>query len=102
MHIDITQIAVALIALLSAVITGFVIPWLKSKLTKNQQDILKAVIKTGVYAAEQLFPEPHSGAEKLKYVKEYLTGLGYDVDTEALRTAIESEVQALRILINKE
>lgn len=97
MNIDLTQIALAVIALIGTVLTGFVIPLLKSKLTQNQQETLEAVIQTGVYAAEQLFKKPSSGAEKLQYVKDYLAKLGYDVDTEAIRAAIEAEVKMLSI-----
>ena len=101
MKIDITQIAVALIALLSAIITGFVVPWLKSKininidkLTENQQYILKLVVNTAVKAAEQMF-NSEEGQKKKEYVVSLLREQGFDVDSEAINAAIESAVLEL-------
>ena len=106
MNIDITQIAVAIIALLSAVITGFVIPWLKSKIginndtmSDNQRYLLSLAIETGVKAAEQLF-NSDEGEKKLAYVMGLLEAHGYKVDTATMRAEIEKtgwEIHQARI-----
>jgi LL-H family phage holin len=101
MNIDFTDIIVALIGLLATVITTYLVPFIKSKLTAQQQSTLEAIARTGVYAAEQLFNVPKSGSEKLEYVTNYatqlLTKLGIRVDADRLRAAIEAAVKELHI-----
>lgn len=101
MQIDITQIAVAIIALLSAVITGFIVPWLRSKiyvnndkLTDNQRALLKMAIETAVKAAEQLY-NSDEGEKKKAYVLGLLESQGYKINTGALDAAIEAAVLEL-------
>lgn len=108
MKIDITQITVALIALLSAIVTGFLIPWLKSKIginndkiTDNQRAVLKMIIVTAVKAAEQLY-NSDQGQEKKAYVLNLLKEQGYDIDSDALDAAIESAVLDLHRQLNIE
>ena len=98
MNIDITQIAVAFISLLAAIITGFVIPWLKSKininndkLSDNQQALLKLAINTAVKAAEQIY-RSDEGQKKKAYVLGLLEAQGFKIDSTALDAAIEAAV----------
>lgn len=98
MNIDLTQIILAIIALLGTVITTFVIPLLRQKLTEKQQETLSALIRIGVYAAEQLLT---TGEEKKKYVEDLLKEKGYDVDLESVNAAIEAAVKELKIELNK-
>ena len=65
--IDLTPILEAILALLAALVTYKLIPWIKSKTTAEQQSLLAATVKTLVYAAEQLYGAG-KGAEKLDYV----------------------------------
>lgn len=106
MNIDLTQIAVAFIALLSAIVTGFIIPWLKSKiginndkLTENQRALLKLAINTAVKAAEQLY-NSDQGKEKKAYVLKILEEQGFAIDTDALDAAIEAAVLELHRQLN--
>lgn len=85
--IDLTPIIQALIALLAALITGLLIPWLKARTTAQQQANLKALIKTLVYAAEQMFGAG-AGEDKLYYVKDRLNEKGYTVDIDAIEAAV--------------
>lgn len=96
MTIDLTQIILAVIALLSAIITGFVIPWLRNKLTDHQYDALATIVRVGVYAAEQLFTS-EMWKEKKEYVVNLLKQNGYTVDTLAVDALIEATVRELRI-----
>lgn len=96
MTIDLTQIILAVITLISGLLTGFVIPWIKSKLDDRQYDVFKALIKTGVFAAEQLFPA-NEWKEKKEYVVNLLLENGYSVDTTAVDALIEATVRELRI-----
>lgn len=85
--IDLTPIINAIIALLAAIITVKVIPWIKAKTTNEQQATLKAVVKTLVFAAEQTWGAGH-GNEKLDFVIEQLRIKGYTVDRLEIEAAV--------------
>ena len=92
---DITRIVLALIGLCSAIITGFVIPYIKSKLSTEQEKLLQTMINCAVSAAEQLYKEHGMGAEKKQYVLDWLTQNGIDIDDTKLDAMIESAVYTL-------
>lgn len=95
--IDLTPILEAIIALIVALITYKVIPWIKAKTTESQQAILMATVRTLVYAAEQLYGAG-KGKEKFTYVRQKLQEKGFDVDVDA----IEAAVKEITIEIAKE
>lgn len=95
--IDLTDIIQAAIALIVALITYKVIPWIKAKTTESQQAILMATVRTLVYAAEQLYGAG-KGKEKFAYVRQKLQEKGFDVDVDA----IEAAVKEITIEIAKE
>lgn len=94
---DITRIIVMLIGLLSAVVTGFLIPLIKSKLTEQQQAVFFGITKAAVYAAEQIFGSDGVGAEKKDFVIKYLMTKGVKADSNDIDIAIESAVKELKI-----
>ena len=53
--IDLTQIILAIITLIFALLMRYVIPSVKEKLNGNQLEMLQIAVKTAVYAAEQLY-----------------------------------------------
>ena len=63
-----TSIANAVIALIAAIITAFVIPWIRSKTTAAQFEKIKMWVTVAVEAAEQLYTGSGRGAEKKAYV----------------------------------
>lgn len=85
--IDLTPILQALIGLLAAVITYKLVPLIQANTTARQQEQLRAIIKTLVYAAEQVYGSG-TGAEKLQYVQEQLQLRGFTVDTAAIEAAV--------------
>jgi hypothetical protein len=87
MNIDLTPILQAIIALLAAIITAKVIPWIQARTTTHQQILLQATVDILVSAAEQLYGAGH-GPEKLQYVKDELELRGYTVDTAAIEAAV--------------
>jgi hypothetical protein len=101
MEVDITRIVLALIGLCSAVITGFLIPYLKSKLNNEQEALLQTMIDCAVAAAEQLFRQPGSGADKKQYVLNWLTENGINIDSAKLDAMIESAVYTLTHTFSK-
>lgn len=98
--IDLTQIANCIIALICAVITAFLIPWIKSKTTKNQRDEIMDLVCVAVRAAEQIF-KYHDGDEKKMYVLDVLKEHGYSVDSAEIDAMIESAVLALKQAVDE-
>lgn len=95
--IDITPVINAVIALLAAGVSVFLIPWIKSKTTDAQRKELLEWVKIGVAAAEQLYEGQGRGEEKKKYVLEFLASMGFTVDEEAVNAAIEAAVNQLNL-----
>ena len=107
MTIDLTQIILAVITLISAVLTGFVIPWLKSKIdinngkvSENHAYMIKLVISTAVKAAEQLYNSDEGKAKK-EYVMNLLKEQGIDIDLPEIDAAVEAMVLELHRQINE-
>ena len=63
MTIDLTSIANAVIALIAAIITAFVIPWIRSKTTAAQFE----KIKMWVTVAPNSFTPEAAGAQRRKH-----------------------------------
>lgn len=87
MHIDLTPIIQAVIALLAAIVTYKLIPWIKAKTTNEQQALLRAAVKTAVFAAEQMYGAGN-GEQKLDYVVNWLNERGYTADRAAIEAAV--------------
>ena len=94
MNIDLTPIIQAVIALIAAIITVKVIPWIKAKTTNEQQALITATIKTLVFAAEQLYGSG-IGNEKLAYVERELEAKGFKVERAQIEAVIKENLAAL-------
>lgn len=94
MEIDVTQIVVAIIGLLSVIITSVVVPLMRSKLTNSQWEIIKNYALAGVQAAEIIFNAQGKGEDKLEWVSKYIESQckehGIKIDTDTVRIAIEN------------
>lgn len=86
--IDLTNMFNAVLALLAAIITAFVIPWIKAKATEKQLDLLAKATKTAVFAAEQVYGSGW-GRDKLRYAEEYLSKRGYTVDVDMIEATVK-------------
>ncbi len=86
-NINLTPLIQALIAVLAALITYRLVPWIRSKTTGQQRDNLQALIRILVFAAEQIYGAGR-GEEKLEYVCERLRERGFEVSLPE----IEAEV----------
>lgn len=87
-NINITPIIQAIIGLLAALVTYRLIPWIKAKTTNEQQAYIRALVKAGVYAAEQIYSTDGMGATKLEYVKRFLADHGLDVNIAEIEAAV--------------
>lgn len=98
MNIDITDIIVSAIGLVGLIMTGIVIPalrtWVKSKVTNEQWETIKNYALAGVQAAEIIFNAQGKGEEKLewvsKYIEEQCKAHGIEIDMDTVRVAIEN------------
>ena len=99
-NINLTPIVQAAIVLIAAIITTFVVPWIKSKLANEDMAIFLRWVEIAVAAAEQLY-ESTDGVAKKEYVLTYLREKGYTVDVDDLENAIEAAVLKLHNELNK-
>lgn len=97
---DITEIISAVITIITACITVFLIPYLKAKLDEAKRKRIKEYVDVAVLAAEQLFPSldgEKMGKDKLNYVVKMLEakGITFNVDdiNDSVRAMIESAVR---------
>lgn len=95
MTFDITPIVEAVAAVLCAVVTCVLVPYIKSKTTTEQQKEINAWVKIAVSAAEQIYTGSGRGEEKKAYVLEWLRSHGVTVDDEKLDAMIEAAVYEL-------
>ena len=96
-HIDLTPLFQSLIILIAAVITTFVVPWIKEKTTKEQQESLQMWASIGVNAAEKLYGAGH-GSDKLAYVVRLLQDHGLTMDVQTLEAVVNAEIKKMEQL----
>lgn len=87
--INFTPVLQASISLCAALITAFLIPWLKTKAGQERTERLFKMTGIAVRAAEQMF---ETSGEKLDYVLKYLKERGFDVSADELRATVEAAV----------
>ena len=94
MDFDFTVIIEFVIAILSAAVTTFLIPYLKQRLSEEKQKKLMFWVQTAVKAAEQIYGSK-TGQKKKEYVVAFLLSKGIVFDVDEVTALIESEVYKL-------
>ena len=94
MNFDITDIIEAVVVLLSALVTTFLLPYIRQKLSDEKRQKLIFWIETAVKAAEQLYGSK-TGQQKKDYVVAFLLSKGIVADVDEVTALIESEVYKL-------
>lgn len=98
MEVDLTQIMVIPVTLVSAVMTGILFPLIRSKVSAAQWELIKEFAVAGVQAAEILLGAGN-GKEKFEQAKRYIEQqckkYGIKMDTDAIQVAIENAWKAL-------
>ena len=92
--IDFTPLFEALIGLLAAIVTIYLIPWIKTRLTSDQIAKARMVVEIAVYAAEKAYG-PGRGKEKLEYAEQILAAHGVKLDAQRLVTMIDAEIKKM-------
>ena len=95
MTFDVTSVVEAVLALVGAIITCVLVPYIKSKTTAEQQKEINAWVKIAVSAAEQIYKGQGRGEEKKAYGLEWLRERGVTVDEARLDAMIEAAVYEL-------
>lgn len=84
-----TDIILAIIALISAIITGVVIPLVKSKLNNDQLAVVDYWMNLLIAAAETEFKGEKLGESKKRWVIEQMKAMGLKFDEAAVSSAID-------------
>ena len=88
-----------IISIICALVTGYLVPYLKTLRDDARWQRLIDMVQTAVEAAEQTIKEPGSGKEKkeavVKFVSEWLTKQGITVTPEELDLLIEAAVKKM-------
>ena len=98
---DLTPIVNAVIALIAAIITTFLIPWIKSKIDAAKLAQIVEWVGIAVRAAEQIYNESGMGEKKKQYVLDFLADKGFTLDPSSINAMIEAAVKNLNIEQNK-
>ena len=91
---DLTPVINAFIALFAALITAFVIPWIRRNTSAKDREELLKWVEIAVAAAQQLYHQL-DGAQRKEYVRNYLNTKGYDVSDKDVDNALEAAVLKL-------
>lgn len=94
MNFDITDIIEGVVVLISALVTTFLLPFLKQRLSDEKRQKLIFWVETAVKAAEQLYGSK-TGQQKKDYVVAFLLSKGIVADIDEVTALIESEVYKL-------
>ena len=98
---DLTPIVNAVRALIAAIITTFLIPWIKSKIDAAKLAQIVEWVGIAVRAAEQIYNESGMGEKKKQYVLDFLADKGFTLDPNSINAMIEASVKNLNIEQNK-
>ena len=92
--IDLTTVFTAIIALIGAVVSVFIIPILKKNLSAQEMAELLKWAQIAVTAAQQLYHQMDGVARK-QYVQEFLAAKGYNINDAEVDATIEAAVLEL-------
>ena len=93
---DITFVVEAFITLLFAVITAFLVPWIKTKISNEKLAEISEWVVIAVQAAEMIYNQAGMGAKKKDYVEKFLAEKGFKLDTKSIDALIEAAVLELK------
>lgn len=88
--INLTPFIEVFLSIVFSLVAYRLLPWIKARAGEAQQDRIDAVIRTLVFAAEQIFGAAH-GAEKMEYVCEQLRDKGYEVDVSRIEAMVYTQ-----------
>ena len=99
--VDLTQIVAAILTLIFSLVSAFLIPYIKTKVTAEQLETIKFWVNIAVEAAEMIYVGTGRGEEKKAYVVEFLNSKGFPLDTAEIDNIIEAAVLELKLATEK-
>lgn len=100
--VDLTEIIVAVLTLVISLISAFLIPYLKTKVSAEKLDTIKFWVNIAVEAAEMIYVGTGRGQEKKEYVVKFLNSKGFTLNVEEIENLIEAAVLELKITQKEE
>ncbi len=97
---DITPICNIIIALVSTVVSAFLIPYIKSRISESNQIKLVNLVQVAVSAAEQIAQLTESTDKKM-YVVDFLKRKGYTVNADDIGDEINALIEAAVYELNQ-
>lgn len=94
--VDLTQIIVAVLTLIFSLISAFLIPYLKTKVSNEQFTTIQMWVKIAVQAAEMIYTGTGRGEEKKEYVLDFLNSKGFSLNIGEIENLIEAAVLELK------
>lgn len=97
MTYDLTQVFIAFMGVILAILTSVVFPWIKSKTTVNQQDTIRKLATMAVYAAQQVLGDNTAKrAYALTFMSEMLKKYGIELTVDEISTYIEGVLKDIK------
>lgn len=93
--IDLTPVVQAVISLAVALITAFLIPYLKKKMDSESHSKLATWVEVAVKAAEMIFNETGMGDKKKEYVIDFLAKKGFTLDTDDAKASVDTLIESI-------
>lgn len=93
---DYTLLFEGVLTILFALVTMYVIPWIKTKVSAEELTEIIKWVKIAVQAAEMIYKESGMGEKKKAYVKTFLEDKGIKYDERQIDSMIESAVLELK------
>lgn len=94
--VDLTQVVSAVITLIVALISAFLIPYLKSKLSADKLQKVQFWVNIAVEAAEMIYVGTGRGQEKKEYVLSFLNSKGFSLNMTEIDNLVEAAVLKLK------
>lgn len=95
----ITKIVEAVVTILLALVSAYVIPWIKNRVGEDKYNLLVSFAETVVRSAEKIFT-PEQWEQKKEYavdmVLEKSNSLGLKIGIDEINAIIEGAVQAVK------
>ena len=98
-EVNLTQIIIAVITLLFSVVTGYLIPLIKSKTSEKTYSMLCMGCEAAVYFVQQWYKQEDGEKKKeeaIKYVENWLKERGIKVDMQLVADTIEAALKKIK------
>lgn len=99
--VNLTDIIVAVIGLIAAIVTSVLVPYIKKKLDTETYLQVQFWATIGVEAAEMIYNKTGMGKEKKAYVVQFLRDKGYKLDEDTIDKVIEAAALELKQAITE-